>query len=96
MIYHSVTKSGTNILIYAYGPVDPDSSRSAADINYHEERRGTRILPLRSYSNQATDDKLLADLDYFDFRLDNVRRSICCFIDFRCGYFHHLPSDSSG
>lgn len=43
------------------------------DITYHAERRGTRILPLRSYSNQVTDDPFLSGLDYFDFRFINVR-----------------------
>ncbi|CAF1548880.1 unnamed protein product, partial [Adineta ricciae] len=56
-------RSGTNILIYAYGLTD--------SIMYHEGRRGTRILPLRSYSNQVTDN-ILDGLDLFDFRFDNL------------------------
>ncbi|CAF2956801.1 unnamed protein product [Rotaria sp. Silwood2] len=39
-------KSGTNILIFAYGLVDLDLCQSNVDIMYHENRRGTRILPL--------------------------------------------------
>ncbi|UJR17775.1 hypothetical protein I4U23_004673 [Adineta vaga] len=64
-------RSGTNILIYAYGLVDPDTIHSEIDIMYHGEQRGTRILPLRSYSNQATDD-ILTGLDFFDFRFENL------------------------
>ncbi|CAF4083643.1 unnamed protein product [Rotaria sordida] len=59
-------KSGTNILIYAYGLVDPDES----EINYHETRRGTRMVPLQSYNQPPSDDKF-AGLDYFELRLNN-------------------------
>ncbi|CAF3964888.1 unnamed protein product, partial [Rotaria sordida] len=58
--------SGTNILIYAYGLVDPDES----EINYHETRRGTRMVPLQSYNQPPSDDKF-AGLDYFELRLNN-------------------------
>jgi len=55
------------VLIYAYGLVDPDES----EINYHETRRGTRVIPLRSYDPPPTEDKF-GTLDYFDLRLNNV------------------------
>ncbi|CAF1630879.1 unnamed protein product [Rotaria sp. Silwood1] len=58
-------QSGTNVLIYAYGLVDPDG-----DITYHEDRRGSRMIPLQSYANPPTEDKF-ADLEYFEFRLNN-------------------------
>ncbi|CAF1311005.1 unnamed protein product [Adineta ricciae] len=59
-------KSGTNILIFAYGLVDPD-----IDITYHEERRGTRILPLRSYSNQPMEN-IFNQLDFFDLHFEDL------------------------
>ncbi|CAF3797725.1 unnamed protein product [Rotaria sp. Silwood1] len=46
-------KSGTNVLIYAYGLVDPDG-----DITYHEDRRGSRMIPLQSYTNPPTEDNV--------------------------------------
>ncbi|CAF0843332.1 unnamed protein product [Adineta ricciae] len=58
-------KSGTNILIYAYGLVDPDG-----DISYHENRRGSRMIPLRSYANPTSEDKF-DKLEHFEFRLHN-------------------------
>ncbi|UJR06551.1 hypothetical protein I4U23_010834 [Adineta vaga] len=58
-------KSGTNILIFAYGLVDPDD-----DITYHQNRRGSRIIPLRSYANPPPEDKFTG-LDYFEFRSNN-------------------------
>ncbi|UJR19902.1 hypothetical protein I4U23_023034 [Adineta vaga] len=64
-------KSGTNILIYAYGLVDPDPSRPDGDISYHENRRGTRMIPLRYYIDQASDAKY-ANFDSFDFRLNHT------------------------
>ncbi|CAF1205461.1 unnamed protein product [Rotaria magnacalcarata] len=63
-------KSGTNILIFAYGIVDLDLYESAVDITYHDDRRGTRILPLRSYADQPTDEMLIG-LDFFDFNFNN-------------------------
>ncbi|CAF4017897.1 unnamed protein product [Rotaria sordida] len=63
-------KSGTNILIFAYGLVDLDLSRSEDDIMYHESRRSARMLPLRSYSNQPADD-MFVGLDFFDFSFEN-------------------------
>ncbi|CAF4821197.1 unnamed protein product [Rotaria sp. Silwood1] len=63
-------KSGTNVLIYAYGLVDPDG-----DITYHEDRRGSRMIPLQSYANPPTEDKF-ADLEYFEFRLNNYKALI--------------------
>jgi hypothetical protein len=44
-------------------------------IYYHDNRRGSRILPLRSYGNPSPDEKF-ADLEYFDFKLQNVSYSI--------------------
>ncbi|CAF1240142.1 unnamed protein product, partial [Didymodactylos carnosus] len=63
-------KSGTNILIFAYGLADLDSCPSNVDITYHDNRRGTRILPLRSYADQPGDE-MLVGLDFFDLRFDN-------------------------
>ena len=40
-------------------------------IYYHENRRGSRIIPLRSYDNPSPEEKF-AGLDYFDFRLNDV------------------------
>ncbi|CAF3565153.1 unnamed protein product [Rotaria socialis] len=59
-------KSGTNVIIYAYGLTDP----SVGDISYHQNRRGSRMIPLQSYANPPTENKF-ADLDYFEFRLNN-------------------------
>ncbi|CAF3206970.1 unnamed protein product [Rotaria sp. Silwood2] len=64
--------SGTNILIFAYGLVDPDLLRSGSDISYHDTRRGTRIIPLRSYGNPSSEEKF-AGLDSVDFRVSNYR-----------------------
>ncbi|CAF0955087.1 unnamed protein product [Adineta ricciae] len=63
-------KSGTNILIFAYGLEDPDMSEPQGIIYYHDNRRGSRIIPLRSYGNPSPEDKF-AGLDYFDFQLNN-------------------------
>ncbi|CAF0896019.1 unnamed protein product [Adineta steineri] len=63
-------KSGTNILIYAYGLVDLDSNQSEIDIIYHDTRRNTRIIPLRSYADPPSDEKFNG-LDTFEFRLNN-------------------------
>jgi hypothetical protein len=41
-------------------------------IYYHDRRRGSRIIPLRSYNNPSSEDKF-AGLDYFDFGLNEVR-----------------------
>ncbi|CAF3332219.1 unnamed protein product [Rotaria socialis] len=59
-------KSGTNVIIYAHGLTDP----SVGDISYHQNRRGSRMNPLQSYANPPTENKF-ADLDYFEFRLNN-------------------------
>jgi len=40
-------------------------------IYYHETRRNSRIIPLRSYGNPSAEDKF-AGLDYFDFQLKEV------------------------
>lgn len=64
--------SGTNIIIYAYGTVDPDLSKLNDDISYHDSRRGSRIIPLRSYGNPPSDEKF-SGLDSIEFRLNNVR-----------------------
>jgi hypothetical protein len=74
-IFYFIKQSGTNILIFAYGFVDPDLRQSDADIMYHEARRGTRMLPLRSYTGPPADD-MLAGLDFFDLRFENVRDCI--------------------
>ncbi|CAF4663676.1 unnamed protein product, partial [Rotaria sp. Silwood1] len=65
-------RSGTNIVIFAYGLVDPDLSRQDGDISYHDDRRGTRMIPLQSYGNPPSEDKF-AGLDSFEFRLNNYR-----------------------
>ncbi|CAF4659567.1 unnamed protein product [Rotaria sp. Silwood2] len=49
--YSTSRPSSTNILIFAYGLEDPDMSQSNGLIHYHENRRGSRIIPLRSYAN---------------------------------------------
>ncbi len=64
-------QSGTDIVIFAYGLEDPDMSKKGGQINYHENRRGTRIIPLRSYAIPPPESKF-AGLDYFDFQLHNV------------------------
>ncbi|CAF4783786.1 unnamed protein product [Rotaria socialis] len=63
-------KSGTNILIYAYDLEDPDMSQTGGMIKYHENRRGSRIIPLQSYGNPSPEKKFV-DLDYFEFKLQN-------------------------
>ncbi|CAF4122703.1 unnamed protein product [Rotaria magnacalcarata] len=50
-------RSGTNVLIFAYGLVDPDMSRSDGDIAYHDSRRGSRMIPLRSYGSPSLEEK---------------------------------------
>ncbi|CAF1495013.1 unnamed protein product [Rotaria sp. Silwood1] len=62
--------SGTNNLIFAYGLDDPDLSQPNNDIIYHANRRGSRTLPLRSYSNPPSASKF-ATLNSVEFRLDN-------------------------
>ncbi|CAF1307283.1 unnamed protein product [Rotaria sordida] len=62
--------SGTNNLIFAYGLVDPDLSQPNNDITYHGSRRGSRTLPLRSYSNPPSASEF-ATLDSIEFRLNN-------------------------
>ena len=64
-------QSGTNVVIFAYGLIDPDLSGSHDDISYHENRRGTRMIPLRFYGQPPPDEKF-AGLDYFDFHPNNV------------------------
>ncbi|CAF4944392.1 unnamed protein product, partial [Rotaria socialis] len=44
--------SGTNVVIYAYSLTDP-----VGDINYHEGRRGSRMIPLQSYANSPPENK---------------------------------------
>ncbi|CAF4462457.1 unnamed protein product [Rotaria sp. Silwood2] len=63
-------KSGTNTLIFAYGLEDSDISQPDGLIYYHDSRRGSRIVPLRSYGNPPSEEKF-ADLDYFEFKLNN-------------------------
>jgi hypothetical protein len=40
-------------------------------INYHQTRRGSRIIPLRSYGNPPAETKF-DRLDSFDFQLEDV------------------------
>ncbi|CAF5166627.1 unnamed protein product, partial [Rotaria sp. Silwood1] len=63
--------SGTNNLIFAYGLADPSPSGPNGEISYHENRRGSRTLPLRSYADPPSEETF-AGLDYFEFRLNNV------------------------
>ncbi|CAF3997847.1 unnamed protein product [Adineta steineri] len=63
-------QSGTNVVIFAYGLVDPDLSGSHDDISYHENRRGTKMIPLQFYGQPPPDEKF-AELDYFDFHPNN-------------------------
>jgi len=53
-------------------------------IYYHDNRRGSRIIPLQSYGNPSPEEKF-AGLDYFDFQLKDVRYSIivyhCIFLN---------------
>ena len=58
-------------MIFAYGLEIPDMSVPEGLIYYHENRRGTRIIPLRSYENPPPEDKF-AGLDYIDFQQHNV------------------------
>ncbi|CAF1122491.1 unnamed protein product [Rotaria sp. Silwood1] len=63
-------KSGTNILIFAYGLQDPDMSQSDGLIYYHENRRGSRVIPLQSYGNPSSEEKF-AHLEYIDFQFQD-------------------------
>ncbi|CAF4341241.1 unnamed protein product [Rotaria sp. Silwood2] len=65
-------KSGSNIVIFAYGLIDPDMFETYGDISYHENRRNSRMIPLRTYANPPSDDKFV-EFDYVEFRLDNYR-----------------------
>lgn len=47
-------------------------------ISYHSERRGSRMIPLRSYGNPPPEAKFKG-LDYIDFKLNNVSNFV---IDF--------------
>jgi hypothetical protein len=78
-------------VIFAYGLIDPDLSGSHDDISYHENRRGTRMIPLRFYGQPPPDEKF-AGLDYFDFHPNNVSEvfSQNCHSVFRFQYL--LPS----
>ncbi len=49
-------------------------SQSGGLIYYHENRRGSRIIPLQSYSNPPPEEKF-SDLDYVEFKLNNVSYS---------------------
>ncbi|CAF1532649.1 unnamed protein product, partial [Didymodactylos carnosus] len=59
--------SGTNILIFAYGLTDV---RDGEDIQYHDERSGSKLIPLLSYVNPPDDSKFNGP-DTFEFRLNN-------------------------
>jgi len=63
-------KSGTNILIFAYGVEDPTMADGKATITYHGDRRFTRMIPLQSYGNPSRESKF-DGLSYFDFQLKN-------------------------
>ncbi|CAF4968100.1 unnamed protein product, partial [Rotaria sp. Silwood1] len=65
-------RSGTNIVIFAFGLVDPDICRFDGDISYHDNRRGSQMIPLRFYANPPIDEKF-AGLDSFEFRMNNYR-----------------------
>ncbi|CAF0842897.1 unnamed protein product [Didymodactylos carnosus] len=63
-------RSGTTILIFAYGLTDPEENE---DIEYHTaSRRETKIIPLLSYANPPEESKFY-DLDTFEFRLNNYK-----------------------
>ena len=60
-------------------------SNNRATITYHgNANRGSRIIPLQSYTNPPAESKF-AGLDYVEFRLNNVRcvrhRSVAVIID---------------
>ncbi|CAF3637859.1 unnamed protein product [Rotaria sp. Silwood1] len=63
-------KSGTNVLIFAYGLTDLNMARLDDDISYHENRRGSRIIPLQSYSIPPPKSKF-AELDTFEWRMNH-------------------------
>ena len=46
-------------------------SQGGGMIYYHDNRRGSRIIPLRSYGNPSPEEKF-ADLEYFDFKSRDV------------------------
>jgi hypothetical protein len=50
-------------------------------IQYHADRRGSRIIPLQSYGNPSPEEKF-AGLEYFDFKLQNVRYSTSNYVIF--------------
>jgi len=62
-------KSGTTILIVAYGMTDLDLSQSNMNFTYHGERRYTRILPLLSYADPPS-EKIFDGLETLDFHLN--------------------------
>ena len=66
-------------MIFAYGLEDPDMSSPEGIIYYHDERRGSRIIPLRSYGNPPPEEKF-AGLDYIDFRVNNVSHFVLCYL----------------
>ena len=58
-------------------------SRFDGSIFYHENRRDSRIIPLQSYGNPPSEEKF-SDLDYVEFKLNNVSYFIkdCIIIEF--------------
>jgi hypothetical protein len=52
--------------------VDPSLCPPVSDITYHEDRNGEYTLSLQSYDDPPLESKF-AQLDYFDFQLNNVR-----------------------
>jgi hypothetical protein len=55
--------------------VDPDMSQPDGMISYHDNRRGSRMISLRSYGNPSSEDKF-SGLDYFDLQLKDVSDSL--------------------
>jgi hypothetical protein len=58
-------------------------------IYYHQERRGSRIIPLQSYDNPPPESKF-DGLDYFDFQLKDVSDSIIDYLSFLSSLFNFL------
>lgn len=54
-------------MIFAYGLTDPEND----DITYHEDRRSSRVLSLRAYTDVPSASKYL-QFDSLEFRVTNV------------------------
>ena len=59
------------MLICAYGTQDPTIVNGKTTITYHENRRGSRTIPLRSFTNPPSENAFTG-LDYIDFQIDSV------------------------